>query len=265
MRCDLVLYFIIIVVVMATNVACPSGQGKSPDKKTGLEASRNKADETSSQQTGRVSVDELERRFNENPSSLTSASDLANEYRRQNQIEKAIGVWERIIGNITGPDREQAQINRAVLLTEVGRSEEAYNELLNLANDENGKMRSEAYFQLGNLIATGKITPAEGDKVDLAVGYFEKALDLGQTDPLLYRRLADLMYMKKNLDLAREYLAIFLVVAPNDGESWIDLGDWSKEAGDFERARVYYQRALENEDEKVIARAEKALRELPSN
>ena len=264
MRYDLITYLVLLVLISGI-VSCSSGEKGSDGKKSESRKTETPAVTPESTSENQASIEELEKRFLDNPASYTSASDLVSEYKKQSVPDKAIETWDRFIKSAIGPDVERARIDRAILLVEIGKKEDAYNELLKLAADENGKMRSEACFQLGNLIATGKIEVPEGDKTEIAIDYFKKALDLGQTDPLVYRRLADLEYSKKNLDQAREYLAIYLVVSPNDGESWMDLGNWSKEAGDYTRAREYYKRALENEREEIRKKAERAIREIPQS
>jgi len=243
-----------------TKTNAPGSNSNTPSKselaKENVDASKNVSPER---------IAELEKRFNDSPASYISASDLANAYAKIDQLDKALSVLDKYIKNAEGPDVERAKIDKAILKSKSGQAEEAYKELLTLAENKEGKLRGEEYFQLGNMIATGKYAPPEGDKVELAKKYFESALDYGEVDPLLYRRLADLTHSENQLEAAREYLAIYLAVYPYDGESWVDLGNWSVEAKDYKRAKEYYKRALESNKEDVRKKAQAALGKLPES
>jgi len=244
---------------------CPRTKTGTPesDLKTSQTSESVKENPDASKNVSPERIAELEKRFSENPTSYISASDLASAYAKLDQPDKALDVLSKYIQKAEGQDVERAKIDKAVLMSKTGRAEEAYKALLALAGNKDGKLRGEEYFQLGDMIATGKYSPPEGNKVELAKKYFESALDLGQVDPLLYRRLADLMHSENQIESAREYLAIFLAVYPYDGDSWIDLGNWSIEAGDRERAREYFKRALESDRADVRGRAKEALEKLP--
>ena len=112
------------------------------------------------------------------------------------------------------------------------------------------------------MIQVDGYNPPDGDKTELAIHYYRKASKLEPANALLYRRLADLLYSEGELDEARDLLAIFLVVYPDDYFSWLDLADWSVESADIERAKEYYRRASESNNEEIKERVKKSLRKL---
>jgi tetratricopeptide (TPR) repeat protein len=263
----LFLLLIPLLIIPTGFYGCPKSVTEKSPTNTGKKPVSEKASDNQPipEKISPERIAELEKRFIDSPTSYLSASDLVNAYVKTNHVDKALGVLDKYINNAEGPDIERAKIDRAVLLLNSGGAQEAYKELLALAENKDGKLRGEAYFQLGNMIATNKYVPPQVNKVEIAKKYFKNALDNGEVDPLLYRRLADLTYGEKDLDSAREYLAIYLAVYPYDGDSWLDLGNWSVEAKDYKRAREYFKRALESKKDDVQKKAQSALDKLPES
>ncbi len=206
----------------------------------------------------------LENEHKENPIDYTVAFQLIQEYENQGMIDDAINVLEEYIAGDDLLIAERARLDHALLLAAYKDDEKdkAYEDLLDIAESGSEILSSEAYFQLGNMIAVEGYNPPDGDKKELAKLYYRKASELEPANALLYRRLADLMYSDGEIDEAREYLAIFLVVYPDDLLSWLDLADWSVESDDVEKARKYYKRVAECDIVEFSDRAKKALMKL---
>ena len=204
-------------------------------------------------------LSELRDQLTENPTDYSIAFQLIQRYESFEMIDEAILVLDEFIEISTDATRDIARMDRALINSRYNDKLFAYQEFLDLAENGSEENRAEVYFQLGNLLALEKYDPPEGDRIKLAVEYYTIASKLESGNALLYKRLADLMYSIGKLDDAREYLAIFLVVYPDDWQSLIDLAEWSIEAEDFEKARKYLDRSLKSNNEEIIKKANKLL------
>lgn len=205
---------------------------------------------------------ELVAKYEENPDDYSVAFQLIQRYESFDMIDDALLVLDKFISSSTDASKDRARMDRALINSRYKDKSFAFEELLDLAENGQVEYQAEAYFQLGNLLAIEGFNPPEGDRIELATEYFIHASKLESGNALLYKRLADLKYSTGELEEAREYLAIFLVVYPDDWLSWIDLAEWSIEAGDLEKARKFFERALDSENEEIINIAKKALADL---
>ena len=194
---------------------------------------------------------QLEDAHNKNPLDYSVAFMLIQEYENQRMIDEAMIVLEDYIKGDDLAIAERARFDQALLMAAYKDKDKAYQDILDIAQNGSEILSSEAYFQLGNMISVDNYSPPDGDKTELSIKYYKKAAENEPGNALLYRRLADLLYSEGDLDEAREYLAIFLVVYPDDYFSWLDLADWSVEADDLERAKEYYRRASASSNEEI--------------
>ncbi|MFH1514010.1 MAG: hypothetical protein ABIG42_00980 [bacterium] len=207
-------------------------------------------------------LNDLQDQLAQNPGDYSIAFPLIQRYESLEMIDEAITVMDNFIDISTDTAKDRARLDRALLHARYKNKSFAFDEFLDLAENGPEEYQAEAYFQLGNLLAVEKFDPPEGDRIELSVEYFTLASRLESGNALLYKRLADLMYSSGKLEEAREYLAIFLVVYPEDWQSLIELAKWSIEAGDVEKARKYLERALDSNNDEITKIAKKMLDDL---
>jgi tetratricopeptide (TPR) repeat protein len=200
--------------------------------------------------------------YDKNPNDYPTANQLARAYSSLKKNSEAEHIYNSFVKNEDVQIALRAKLDRATFFAETGKLDEAYRDFKSITDSELTDLKSEAYFQLGDMLTVKKYNPPDGKKIDLAIQYYSKASELEPSNAVLYRRLADLMHEEGEIDRAREYLAIFLVVYPDDWGSWLDMGDWSVQVKDTKRAREYYERALGSGIPDVEQKASNALKSL---
>lgn len=269
-------HFIVLLIATCFFISCAgdttgdslSSVEKKSDSESQTIINNGELDSTSkdsrAKDTG-ISADNLkllEDAHKKNPIDYSAAFNLIQAYETLEMIDEAIDVLEDYINGDDLLIAERARFDRALLFAAYKDKDKAYEVFLDIAENGSEILSSEAYFQLGSMIHIDNYNPPDGNSVELSIEYYKKASRLEPANALLYHRLADLLYAEGKLDEAREYLAIFLVVYPDDYFTWFDLANWSVEADDIERAKEYYRRASESRNEELQDKVKAALRKL---
>lgn len=254
---------VILIIFSCHLIAC----SKATDSTTSLtdQPAESEDDLKSTEPAFTPSIDDekelniLEKKYMDNPDDYPTAYNLARKYEQFGKIQKALDVFSGFLESDDPQTVGRAKLDSALVLTRTGKHKSAYKKLLEVSYSEIYELKAEAFYQLGTLIVQEDFIPPEGNKTETAIKYFRASLELDNSNPILYRRLADLMYTTGELEEARELMAIFLVAHPDDALGWLFLADWSVEAKDIKRAREYYERAIKTGNDEISSEAERAL------
>ena len=256
---------IVTLAAVCSFLSCnskPAAKQVEANNSVQVEESTGETPQTESSFFTEEQLQEYKALYDKNPNDYPTASQLARAYSSLKKTTEAELLYDSFVKNEDIQVSLRAKLDRAIFFAETDRFDEAYRDLKEITGSELADLKAEAYFQLGDMITVRKYNPPDGKKIDLAIEYYSKASELEPSNAILYRRLADLMHTEGEIDRAREYLAIFLVVYPDDWGSWLDLGDWSVQVNDSKRAKEYYERALGSGVPEVEEKASKALKSL---
>jgi tetratricopeptide (TPR) repeat protein len=269
--------FITALILVSCLVICCTGKNGKPQENGQVSIDQKKPAGEPGSQSGQKdntpkpddslnltskSQEELEKYHQENPLDYASAYQLARMYESGNLIKESAAIYLEYLSSPDASVSNRAKLDLAMLYFRTKDYETSYASLKKVVLSSSDDIKSEAFFQLGNLIFIEDYNPPDGEKTALAVGYYSEALKLDPSNSVIYRRLAGLYHADAKLQEARENLAIFLVAYPEDAQSWLDLADWSVEAKDLEKAGTYYKKAIETGDEEIREKAGKSLRKL---
>lgn len=207
-------------------------------------------------------IKELEDYLIRNPLDYSAAYQLARRYETIGDVDKAISVYSRYYESDDINIANQAKYDTLILHIRQGNHKRAYDGLNEILDDVSLELRANIYYELGNLLYVEGFEPPDGQRKKRALDYYQKALEINPSSLITYRRIAYLNHELGNIETAREYLAIFLMVYSDDAGGWLDLAEWSVEVSDRDNARAYFERAKMEGSEEIKRKAERALRNL---
>lgn len=94
---------------------------------------------------------------------------------------------------------------------------------------------------------------AQKGELDTAIPYLKQAVELNPAHPTARNNLANAYRAKKNPDEARRQWEDLLLLSPRSIEAFVGLGNVASDAGLYENAAGYYEKALEMNAAQPIA------------
>ncbi len=157
----------------------------------------------STQELKLLELEELEQQWQDNPTDVSLAMDLARRYRGMQRFQDAIRVLEPVVDQ--NVDNVLMQHVYGDLLVRVNRYDEAEEVYTRAAMQE---PTSANWNKLGReLLSLGRI-----DKAELALG---QAIAIDPVDPSAYYHLGRVYYQQGKHDLASKHLNIYLSLEPD--------------------------------------------------
>ena len=172
---------------------------------------------------------------------------LAQAYIENNQPELALMELKTVEQTaIFGPDLNEARFRNqiAALYNRFNQHEEALKEYLLLTKLE--PANAEHYFNAGKIFE-------ERNKLEQAMGYYTKTVQLNKRHTKAHAALALLYYRGKNLADAKKHLDIALRLSPETYSTYYYQGKILKDSGDFSGALSSFEKAARDPEYKQKA------------
>ncbi len=165
------------------------------------------------------------------PSDSESALILGRLYKVSNEPQKAEAIFKRILEN--NPDSHNVLVN----LTQVYYDQGEYQKIIHLLKSvPENRMDPSLLYLLGNAYRqTHNLSSAESS--------FQQALQREPDSQRLRRAYAEALMQDGKMQEARNQLEQILKVSPQDGDTYLRLGQLDREMGRFDDARRDFQQA----------------------
>jgi tetratricopeptide (TPR) repeat protein len=176
-------------------------------------------------------IGELEAVTRLDPSDAESALILGRLYKVDNQPQKAEAIFKKVLEE--NPDSHSVLVNLTQLYFDQG----DYQKVIDLLKGvPDSSMDPALLYLLGNsYMETNDLTSAEAT--------FEKALQREPDSRDIRRAYADALMAHGKMQQARDQLETILKVSPNDGSTYLRLGQLDRKMGQFDEARKDFEHA----------------------
>jgi tetratricopeptide (TPR) repeat protein len=165
------------------------------------------------------------------PSDTESSLILGRLYKLDNQGDKAAEAFKKVLNS--DPSSRDALLSLGQLYLDEGRYEDAISLLSGLSEDDMDPS------------LTGMLAYAYGQKrdIDKAVETYEKAISQDPDNQELRRSYSEVLMANGRPEAAREQLKKILAADPQDGPTYLRLGQLDRQTGKFDEARQELDRA----------------------
>ncbi len=159
-------------------------------------------------------------------------NDYNNAIIAFNKAIEYVPTWHYPYYNLGGSYNQLRQFDTAI---------EYFDIAISLKPDEYPSYANKGYSLLGKGLTTGSL-----DLVDNARQLFNKAIDLGSNDPIVYNNLGLVNLVLKDYDKSIEYFEKYIELEPDDYSVYYKLGMVYSETEQYDKAIGLYKKSIEN-------------------